>query len=126
MKIFWKYQNTLLLLASLLLVIYLAGTSQAKALIDVLSDWGLFGAFIVGMFFVSSFTVAPAAIVLFRMAESMNSVSLAIAAGVGAMLGDFAIFRFMKDRVFEEWRPLVTQVSTHPYVNRLFASPFFS
>ena len=62
----------------------------------------LFGSFIAGMFFTSVFTAAPATVVLAQIAQ-VNSVFLvAFFGGIGAMVGDLVIFRFIKNRLSED------------------------
>lgn len=121
----WKYENTALLAVSLVLVFYLAQTSLLDNVIQKAGELGYLGAFIVGIFFVSTFTVAPAIVILYHLAEtSLNPIEVAVLAGLGAMIGDYVIFRFMRDRVFEELGPLFKKLQ-HPGVRDLFASPFF-
>ena len=47
------------------------------------SPMGYLGAFITGIFFVSTFTVVPASVVLFRLAESLHPIEVALLAGLG-------------------------------------------
>lgn len=121
----WRYENTALLLVSLAAFAYLAQTPLLDQIIKSLGDLGYLGAFIVGIFFVSTFTVAPAAVILFHLAERLNPIEVALLAGLGAMLGDYIIFRFMRDKVFEELRPLFLKMRT-PRVKIVFKSPYFA
>ncbi|MBL8121161.1 hypothetical protein JNM87_00215 [Candidatus Saccharibacteria bacterium] len=121
----WKYKNTGLLAVSLLVFFYLAGTSQVENVISHIGNLGYFGAFITGIFFVSTFTVAPAAVVLFHIVEQLHPIEVAILAGLGAMVGDYVIFRFMKDRVFAELLPLARKLQA-PRLKVLFKSPYFA
>lgn len=73
----------------------------------------------------STFTVAPAAVVLFHLADILHAVEVAVLAGLGAMFGDYIIYRFMKDRVFEELLPLIRKLHT-PRIKILFKSPYFA
>lgn len=57
---------------------------------------GYFGAFITGFFFVISFTVLPASAVLFTLADTLNPYLLALIGGLGAMTGDYVIYRFFR------------------------------
>jgi hypothetical protein len=86
---------------------------------------GYLGAFIVGMFFVSTFTVAPSMVVLFFLADTLNPLYVAPIAGAGAVLGDFLIFRFFKDRVFDEIKPVFMNFGGS-HLSRLFATPYFA
>jgi hypothetical protein len=121
----WKYENTTLLILSLILVFYLAQTPVLDSAINALGNLGYIGAFIVGNFFVSTFTVAPAGIVLYHLADQLHPVEVALLAGAGAMLGDYVMFRFMRDKVFDELRPMLMRLQT-PKVKVLFKSPYFA
>lgn len=121
----WPYKNTLLLILSLIAFYYLAKTPALHSIIDKIGALGYLGAFIVGIFFVSVFTVAPAAVVLYHLADSLHPVEVALLAGLGAMIGDYIIFRFIKDRVFEELMPLMLKFRK-PYLKTVFKSPYFA
>lgn len=122
----WRYENTALLVLSLILVFYLAQTPLLNNVIETAGKLSYFGAFVVGIFFVSTFTVAPALVVLYHLAEtSLNPIEVAVLAGLGAMIGDYVIFRFVKDKVFEELKPVFDKLQP-PSVKILFHSPYFA
>lgn len=121
----WKYKNTFLLLLSLAVFFWLARTPIVESIIKEIGALGYLGAFITGIFFVSTFTVAPAAVVLFHLADTLHPVEVALLAGLGAMVGDYIIFRFMKDKVFEELLPLFRKLHS-PKIKILFKSPYFA
>ena len=103
----------------------LADTEPVRALIQIIGSYGYAGAFVVGIFFVSTFTVAPAAVVLVELAHTLNPVYLALAAGAGGSVGDFLLFRFFKDGVFEELRPFYRKYGGR-HVNRLGKTKLFA
>lgn len=122
----WRYENTALLIVSIILVFYLAQTPLLDNVIKTAGELSYLGAFIVGMFFVSTFTVAPAIVILYHLADTtLHPIEVAVLAGLGAMIGDYVIFRFMKDRVFEELGPIFKKLQ-HPGIRDLFKSPFFA
>jgi len=121
----WPYKNSTLLVVSLVLFIYLLKSPYVQGFISTVGAFGYFGSFISGIFFVSIFTVAPASTILFDIAKTLNPFIAAITAGVGAVIGDYIIFRFMKDGVFEELAPLIKQRGGSLIV-KLFSSPFFA
>ncbi len=121
----WRFKNTFLLVTSLVLFIYLAGTPFVDSIIKQIGSFGYLGAFITGIFFVSTFTVAPAAVVLYHIADVLHPLEVALLAGLGAMVGDYFIFRFMTDRVFNEVLPLVKKLHT-PKLQLFFKSPYFA
>ncbi len=121
----WKYKNTSFLIFSLIVFFYFADSEVVQNFITVLGSMGYFGAFITGIFFVSTFTVAPAAVVLFHLANHLNAFEVAILAGLGAVVGDYVIFRFFKDRVFAELKPLFDRL-TGSRVSELIRTPYFA
>lgn len=121
----WPYKNTTLLLASLVLFFYFLKSPEIQNFIKTIGTLGYVGSFISGMFFVSIFTVAPASVIIFDVAKTLNPVFVAITAGLGAVIGDYLIFRLLKDRVFEELTPLVKK-NGGAFLGKLFSSPFFA
>lgn len=120
----WKYKNVAGLAASLLLLWYIADHPTVTSAINGVAELGYFGAFITGIFFVSTFTVAPAAIVLYRLADTFNPYAIALFAGAGAVIGDYLIFRFLRDGVFQELKPLFAKMGGS-YIEKLLHTPYF-
>ncbi len=110
---------------SFVIFFYLAQTPEVDHLVKQIGSLGYVGAFIAGIFFVSTFTVVPASVVLYHLADLLHPIEVALLAGFGAMLGDYLIFRFMKDRVFKELHPLFRKYG-RPYTKVLFKSPYFA
>ncbi len=121
----WRYKNTTLLVISLIAFFYLSQTPAVNDFIESIGTLGYIGAFMTGIFFVSTFTAVPAAYVLFSLANNLHPVEVAILAGLGAMLGDYLIFRLMRDRVFDELRPILGKFQ-HPVLRELFKTPYFA
>ena len=107
-----QYRHTLILLLSIVLVALLARTAAFGELVATVANFGYVGVLIVGTLFVSTFTVTPAAIVLFRLAGQFDPVWLALVAGAGAMVGDLIIFNFLRDKVYEELKPWFSGLNT--------------
>ncbi|MCE9644091.1 hypothetical protein K8Q93_02545 [Candidatus Parcubacteria bacterium] len=97
------------LLVDLLLV---AGSGVAAVLIvesGVLETFfastagsGLIGSFIAGFFFTSVFTVAPATAVFAEILHTSPLLPTMLIGALGALLGDFILFRFVRDRLAED------------------------
>ncbi len=121
----WKYKNTTLLFLSAAVFLLAAKLENVQSLFSNIGDWGYFGAVIAGMFSASTFTVAPALVVLYYFAESHNPIELALLSGLGSVIGDFLIFSFFKDKVFVELEPIVTRLSKRPFMH-MFHSPYFA
>ncbi len=120
----WKFKNTVGLFIGLALFFYFLDHPIISGAILKIGALGYFGVFLTGIFFVSTFTVAPSAIILFRLASTMNIWAVALVAGLGASFGDFVIFRFLKDNVFEEMKPVFRRV-TGERLQKLFETPYF-
>lgn len=122
---FWRYHNTILLATSLLLLFLFADSAIVETVLQRFGGHGYLGAFVAGVFFVSTFTVAPATVLLFHIAqEGFGLLGIALAAGAGSVLGDLLIFRFFKRHLFSEAAPLLAQAKRTP-LHALFHSPHF-
>jgi len=121
----WHYKNTALLVVSLALSIFLAHNQAVQAVIQHLGQLGYIGALAAGAFFVSIFTVVPASVVLTSFTKTLDPLYVATLAGLGAVVGDYLIFRFLKDRVFAELRPLFRHIGGF-YLSGLFHTPYFA
>ena len=121
----WRYKNTTFLVLSLaVFFVFVVSSETFLAIIHRVQSWGYLGSFLCGIFFVSVFTVAPASVIIFDLAKILNPFFVAITAGLGAVLGDYLIFRFLRDRVFEELTPVFEKVSGS-FWKKLFQSPLF-
>lgn len=121
----WPYKNTAFLVVSLLIFFYFIDSNPIQKSLTGIGSLGYFGAFVAGILFVSVFTIAPASVLLFEFAKNLNPISVATLAGFGAVLGDYLIFRFLKDRVFEELDPIFNKIGGS-IVKKIFLTPFFS
>ena len=107
-----NYQNNLirdltLVVFSILIAIILAKTGVLQDFITSTKEMRVIGSFIAGILFVSVFTAAPATVALGEIAQSNSVITVAILGGLGALIGDLIIFRFVKDRVSEHFNYLI-------------------
>jgi len=121
----WQYKNTALLVFGLGILYYFADSHIVQNTISRVGELGYIGAFVVGVFFVSTFTVIPAMYVLYAIADKLNPLEVAVFAGLGALLGDYLIFRFLKDKVFDELKPIFLALGGN-YLIRIFRTPYFA
>ncbi|MBI4039113.1 hypothetical protein HY384_04110 [Candidatus Daviesbacteria bacterium] len=120
----WQFKNTALLIVSMVIFFLFVGHPALQDAIKLIGSFGYIGAFAVGILFVSLFTVAPAAVVLYFLADYLNPLLIALFAGLGAVVGDYLILKFLKDRVFEELKPLVVKNGGDTFL-KLFKTPLF-
>lgn len=91
-----------------------------------LGDMGYLGAFIAGILFVSTFTVATGAIILLVLAERLSPIEIGFIAGLGAVVGDFIIFKFIKDDLAREVWDIYNYIDGKHHIKKVFHSPYFS
>ncbi len=121
----WKYKNTALLFLSVAFFFLLAKHPLVDTSIKFIGDFGYLGAFFVGILFVSIFTVAPAGAVLFHLADTLNPMGIALAAGTGGVVGDYLILKYLKDKVFYELKPVFMNHGGKP-LKKIFKTPYFA
>lgn len=100
-------QDIAILAASVGVAVILAQTELVATLVGQASIAGPLESFIAGIFFTSAFTTAPAIVVLGKLAQSGSLATVTICGALGAMFGDFIIFKFIKDRLSEDLRALL-------------------
>ena len=76
------------------------------------------------MFFVSVFTIAPASVALVEIAQANSLLLVAFFGGLGALVGDLIIFRFIKDRLSEDFVFLIKKARQERFLH-IFRLRFF-
>lgn len=102
----YRYKCSTNLLITILIILYVSRLEAFQTFLLNLSRYGYIGSFFAGILFISSFTVAIGAAILLGLAERISPLEIGIFAGLGAVVGDFAIFRFIKDNLLEEITPI--------------------
>ncbi len=101
-KFEWKYRNLILLAASITLSYFILRAKFVTAVISGLGTIGYLGSFIGGLFFSYGITTPPAVVALFLLSEKLNPFIVAATGAAGALISDYIIFRFVRDRLLEE------------------------
>ena len=86
-----------MIILSIVVAVILVKTGTLKSLLTSAQEWEILGSFLAGIFFVSVFTVAPAAVVLVQIAQANSILLVAIFGSLGALVGDLISFRFLRD-----------------------------
>jgi len=110
-------RDLVLVILSIFVAIILAKTGALQDLITSTQEMRFIGSFIAGIFFVSVFTAAPATVALGEIAQSNSVIVVAILGGLGALIGDLIIFRFVEDRVSEHFSYLIKVSKTERIVS---------
>lgn len=122
----WKYKNLTFLIISLLLAYFVFRDETLHSYLLHLGTFGYVGAFIAGILFVSTFTVATGAIILLVLAETLSPTEIGLFAGLGAVVGDFVIFRFVKDDLAREIKQIYNLFDRNHYFKKVFHTKYFS
>ena len=103
----WRYPYLTAVAFSIVVAILLASSEIFKSWILHLGSFEYIGALFAGMLFVSSFTVAISTVVIAIMTENIHPMALALIGGVGAVMGDYLVFKLVRSRLSEEVTALI-------------------
>lgn len=101
-----KYPKFSLLILTFVAAYIFFKISDLTLIRNFISSLGYLGAFIAGIMYVYSFTAAPATVILLVLSKSQNILLTGFIAGFGALLGDFVIFKFMRNSMQDEFDKL--------------------
>lgn len=102
MRIKIKYPKFLALVITIIIAYVLFSSREWLWMQNSLHTLGVFAGFVAGIFFVYSFTAAPAGAVFLILAKQQNIFLLGITGGIGALLGDLVIFYFIRHSFSDE------------------------
>lgn len=109
---------------SIVIAIMLAKTGILKDLLVATQGLKFLGSFLAGIFFISVFTVAPATVVLIGLFQSAPLLEIAFFGGLGALVGDLIIFRFIKYHLTEDIAYLIAK-NRNERLKEIFRLRFF-
>lgn len=121
----FRYKNLTLVFLGILLAFFLSKYSPFHQFLLQIGNFGYLGAFFAGILFVSTFTAATGMVILFILAEKLSPLEIGIIAGLGAVIGDFAIFRFVKDNLFSEIEPIYEKLGGN-HLTKILHTKYFS
>ena len=98
----WKYKNLIALLVSAAVSLSLIQNPAVIAFFEQLGTYGYVGGFVVGLFYTYAISTPFAAASIYIMGKSADPFLLAIVASFGALISDYIIFRFVRDRLMAE------------------------
>jgi hypothetical protein len=97
-----RYPKLLLLLATFVAAYVLFREWETLPFHDFLMAHQYLGAFLGGLFFVYGFTAAPATVLLLFLGRENSLLLVGVIAGLGALVGDLLIFRFVRHSFTDE------------------------
>lgn len=124
--IHWRYKNITFVIIGILIAIVLGKIPSFHNFLLHLGTFGYLGAFIAGILFVSTFTVATSALILLTLAETLSPIEIGLVAGLGAVIGDITIFRLIKDNLLGEIEDIYNHIDHKKHIQKIFHSKYFS
>src|SRR3989344_2574126 len=109
-------QDSLIISLSIAVAIIFVKTGIIIKILESSKGLELFGSFIAGMFFTSVFTAVPATVTLGEIAIINSVLWTAFFGGIGAVIGDLIIFRFVRDAFSEH----IMDFMRHRHKGRFF------
>jgi hypothetical protein len=122
----WSYRNIIFTVLSIALAIFLFKSPVFQNAVSHLGNFGYVGAFIAGMLFTSTFTIAAGAVILLTLATKLPLIALIALAAVGAVVGDMIIFRFVKDTLTEDIELIYDEVDPRHHFKKVLHTKYFS
>jgi len=119
-----SHKNIILIATGILLAVLLSQNEAFHTYLLHLGGFGYIGAFIGGMLFVSTFTVATGALILLVLAEKLSPIEIGLIAGLGAVTGDTIIFHVVKDTLKEDIKELYIRFGGR-HLSHVFHSQYF-
>lgn len=99
-------QDLALILISVIFAIFVAGSQIVPESIVAFSNNVYLASFFAGIFFTSIFTTIPAIVVLGELAQQGNLIIVSLIGALGAVTGDYILFRFFRDRFALDFKEL--------------------
>lgn len=118
-------QDFVIIAISVVFAVMLGKTYILGGILTASQSSELIGSFISGMFFTSIFTTAPAIVALGEIGQKFPVIQVAIMGGLGAVVGDLLIFKFVKDRFSTHVTALIELEGGMKRMGHLFKLPFF-
>lgn len=97
-KIVTLVQDLFILALSICFAIYLGSSGLIEKFLLSTKEIEIVASFVAGMFFTSIFTTAPAIVALGELSANNSILLVSIFGAIGALIGDYILFRFIKDR----------------------------
>jgi hypothetical protein len=111
-RVQWKYRNMITLFLSLAIAYALLRTAYFEILISRMGEFIIPGSFVAGLLYAFSLSVAPSVAIFYAIAKSYNILVIALVGALGCVIGDYAIFRFVRDKLVCEIKLLIDELNS--------------
>jgi len=98
--------DLIILALSIAFAIWLHGSTAFEHILVASRESKFLASLVGGLFFTSIFTTAPAIVILVDVAHYSSPIYVALIGGVGALIGDLIMFKFLRDRLAKDFYAL--------------------
>ena len=119
-----KYKNLLIGFLGVVAAFLLSKYPPFTSLLLNLGSFGLLGAFVAGALYTLSFTIPISILMLSILSQNLSSLEIGIIGAFGAVITDLTIFRFIRDDLISEIKPLYDRFGGN-HVSHVFNSKYF-
>ncbi len=121
-----RHANISIFILGLVGAIIFSKTNYFEVFINLISVFPPLAAFISGMLFASTFTIASGGLIVMNLAHSVDPIILIIFGGLGAVSCDLIIFYFFKDKVTSHASSIYSQIISRSHLKKILHTPFFA
>lgn len=124
----WKHKNLILFFLGIGIAFFVFRNPWLHNFLLNIGNFGYLGAFLAGMLFASTFTVAIGGLILLNLAKVLPAFPLIVFACLGAVVSDFLIFKCIKDSVVEEITPIyeeLEKIGKKNHLKKLIHTKYF-
>jgi hypothetical protein len=122
---FMRHKNIIMMVVGIIFAILFQTQPVFHPVMLLFGTLGFVGAIIAGMLFVSTFTVASGAVLLALLLPQLGVVQLTLFAGLGALIGDLIIFKFVRGGLISDVLPLYKKIGGSHF-NKILHTKMFS
>jgi hypothetical protein len=121
-----KYQNILIFLVSIVGVILFSYSPLFPVFFTFIQHFPIIAAFLAGIFFASTFTVAIGGLIIVNLATSLNPLILILFSSLGAISFDLFIFLFFKHHITRGVSEIYKQIDHHSHLKKIVHTKYFA
>lgn len=116
----YRYKNLTLVFLSIVITLILSRFNFINDYLYQIKDLPFLGSFLAGALYVSATSAAFGILLLSDLAKETSALEIALFAGLGGAVADFAIFRFIKQNLISEISPIYDKLGGQHIANFIY------
>jgi len=117
--------DLVIILLSIIFAVAIVKTGLLSLFVGLTDNLWFIESFLVGIFFTSIFTTAPATVAFGEIAQHNSLILVSVFGALGALVGDWIIFRLMKDRFLKDFEYLIRKKLGRGRILSIFHLKYF-